>query len=354
MEILSVLLEITPKPSNEGYRNTIELSVGNNVVPLQSDTIQQTIDQSASGKLRDRNAKESWALLEDLALYGNESWNDPRDFAKPVKEISLHQDIPSTSVCHLIELKNQVQRLMEGGFHLFGSKNPSSIVNKISFFMEICRRVPLDTHIAWINLEQAFVDCASSQLVDGIKSYPIRVVRDVEVHIGKLKLLNDFYVIDMKKDPKTLLLVGRGFLATANAVINCRKAKIAIGEGITRTMFGVKEIDLGEEEAHYWTTLSKRESYKPRPSSDSVGAQSPYYVRKELMNCHLLGEWEIARDSEINPFKDVLVFRRMVDFLGALPINLKGNMWESENLIENPIKWDKATQKWRRGMACQD
>ncbi|GKC00976.1 zinc finger, CCHC-type containing protein [Tanacetum coccineum] len=27
------------KPSHEGYRNTIELPVGNNVVPLQSDTI---------------------------------------------------------------------------------------------------------------------------------------------------------------------------------------------------------------------------------------------------------------------------------------------------------------------------
>ncbi|GJS98539.1 hypothetical protein Tco_0819709 [Tanacetum coccineum] len=27
------------KPSHEGYRNTIELSIGNNVVPLRSDTI---------------------------------------------------------------------------------------------------------------------------------------------------------------------------------------------------------------------------------------------------------------------------------------------------------------------------
>ncbi|GJR80059.1 MAK10-like protein [Tanacetum coccineum] len=73
----------------------------------------RTIDQSAGGKLRDRNAKESWALLEDLALYDNESWNDPRDFAKPVKAISLPQDVPSTSDRRLIELENQVQRLME-------------------------------------------------------------------------------------------------------------------------------------------------------------------------------------------------------------------------------------------------
>ncbi|GKC17728.1 MAK10-like protein, partial [Tanacetum coccineum] len=125
---------------------------------------------------------------------------------------------------------------------------------------------------------------------DGIKSYPVGIVRDVEVHIGRLKLLND-------------LLVGRGFLATANAVIDYRKAKIAVGEGITRSVFGVKGIKLGEEEAPYWTTLGKRESYEPRPSSDGVGAKTPYYARKEFMDSHLPGEREIARDVEISPFK---------------------------------------------------
>ncbi|GJX05974.1 DNA-directed DNA polymerase [Tanacetum coccineum] len=49
-------------------------------------------------------------------------------------------------------------------------------------------------------------------LADGTKSYPVEIVKDVEVHIGKLKLLNDFYVLDMKKDPETPLLIGRGFL----------------------------------------------------------------------------------------------------------------------------------------------
>ncbi|GJX77919.1 hypothetical protein Tco_0324730 [Tanacetum coccineum] len=145
----------------------------------------------------------------------------------------------------------------------------------------------------------------------------------------------------MKKDPETPLLVGIGFLATAYAVIDCRKAKIAVGEGITRSVFGVKGVILGEEEAPYWTTLGKRESYKPRPSSDGVGAQIPYYAKKDFLDCHLSGEWEIARDDEINPFKDVLVFRRMVEFLGAIPINLKSNMSESEDLINHPIIWNK-------------
>nr|GEW93634.1 MAK10-like protein [Tanacetum cinerariifolium] len=117
-------------------------------------------------------------------------------------------------------------------------------------------------------------------LADGTKFYSVRIVKDVEVHIGKLKLLNDFYVINMKKDPETLLIVGTRFLAIANAVIDYRMAKIAVGEGITR-------------------------------------------------------------DAELNPFKDTLVFRRMVEFLGAIPINLESNMWESEDLIKNLINWDK-------------
>ncbi|GJX08620.1 reverse transcriptase [Tanacetum coccineum] len=141
-------------------------------------------------------------------------------------------------------------------------------------------------------------------LADGTKSYPVGIVKNVEVHIGKLKLLNDFYLIDMKKDPETPLLVGRGFLATANAVIDCRMAKIAVGEGITRSVFGVKRVYLGEEEAPYWTTLGKKESYKPRPHSDGIGARTPYYARKDFLDCHLPREMEIARDAELNPFKD--------------------------------------------------
>ncbi|GJW16206.1 MAK10-like protein [Tanacetum coccineum] len=168
-------------------------------------------------------------------------------------------------------------------------------------------------------------------LADETKSYPIGIVKYVKVHIGKLKLLNDFYVIDMKKDPETPLLVGRGFLATANKIIDCRMAKIAVGEGITR------------------------ESYKLRPSSDGVGAQIPYYARKDFLDFHLPGEWEIARDAEINPFKDVLVFRRMVEFLGAIPINLKSNMWESEDLINNPINWNKPPKmEMEHGMSRLD
>ncbi|GKE17668.1 MAK10-like protein [Tanacetum coccineum] len=135
-------------------------------------------------------------------------------------------------------------------------------------------------------------------LADETKSYPVEIMKNVEVHVGKLKLFEDFHVVDIEREPTCPLLVGIGFLGIANAVINCKKAKIVIGEGLTRSIFRVKELNFGEDN-------------------------------------------EIARDAEVNPFNDVLVFRKMVEFLGDIPINLKENMWESEDSLEKRIDWDR-------------
>ncbi|GJU06495.1 MAK10-like protein [Tanacetum coccineum] len=112
------------KHSHEGSRNTIELPLGNNAVPLRSDTIR--------------------------------CWNDLRDFAKLVKEICLPQDVLSTSDRRLIKLKNQVQRLLEARLALM---QPTQ-VNKITSSCEICSG-PHDTQYCMENPEQAFVEYAS-------------------------------------------------------------------------------------------------------------------------------------------------------------------------------------------------
>ncbi|GJR37381.1 hypothetical protein Tco_1213065 [Tanacetum coccineum] len=79
-----------------------------------------------------------------------------RDFAKPVKAIALPQDVPSTSDRRLIELENQVQRLMEA--HL--APTQPTQVNKITTPCEICSG-PHDTQCCMENPEQAFVEYAS-------------------------------------------------------------------------------------------------------------------------------------------------------------------------------------------------
>nr|GEY45977.1 MAK10-like protein [Tanacetum cinerariifolium] len=147
------------------------------ITKLRNDILIRTIDQSAGGKLRDQNAKESWALLKDLALYDNKSWNDPRDFAKLVKAIVLPQDVPSTSDCRLIELKNQVQCLMEA--HLALTQPPQ--VKKITTSCEICNG-PHDTQYCMENSKQAFVEYASSRTDEaGVGALPSDTVKNLKL-----------------------------------------------------------------------------------------------------------------------------------------------------------------------------
>ncbi|GJV41067.1 hypothetical protein Tco_1419507 [Tanacetum coccineum] len=69
------------KPSHEGYKNTIELPVGNNL---------------------------------NLALYDHEGWNDTKEFAKPVKAISIPQGTSKTPDRRLLELEDQINFLLKG------------------------------------------------------------------------------------------------------------------------------------------------------------------------------------------------------------------------------------------------
>ncbi|GJR53689.1 hypothetical protein Tco_1404210 [Tanacetum coccineum] len=62
------------KPSHKGYRNTIELPVGNNVVPLRSDTIRLVQNECSFHGLRsedpNQHLKDFLKLVDSLDLDG--------------------------------------------------------------------------------------------------------------------------------------------------------------------------------------------------------------------------------------------------------------------------------------------
>ncbi|GKB64206.1 MAK10-like protein [Tanacetum coccineum] len=342
------------RPSHEGYRNTIELLEGKNVVPLRSDTIRLVQNGCSFHGLRSEDPNQHHDFLKtcgtplvlDVAnkeelqapwsprhsvLHGKSQasfidYASSRTDEAGVKKYSKDTNHPQKDQPQLVteirtQRREEPEQTLEDEFKDLHLNLP--ILEVLAHAPMLGDSEPFDTLAdlgACINIIPLYLFKKLNirlleetghvfGLADGTKSYPIGIVRDVEVHIERLKLLFEFYVIDMKKDPETPLLAGRGFLAPANAIIDCRKAKIAVGEGIT--------------------------------SSDGVGARTTYYARKDFLDCHFPREWEIARDAGINPLKDVLVFRRMVEFLRAIPINLKINMWESEDLIKSPINWDE-------------
>ncbi|GKB76145.1 zinc finger, CCHC-type containing protein [Tanacetum coccineum] len=69
------------KPSHEGYRNTIELPVGNNVVPIRSDTIRLVQNGCSFHGLRsedpNQHLKDFLKLVDSLDLDGSiTTWED--------------------------------------------------------------------------------------------------------------------------------------------------------------------------------------------------------------------------------------------------------------------------------------
>nr|GEX65120.1 MAK10-like protein [Tanacetum cinerariifolium] len=268
------------KPSHEGYMNTIELPVGNNVYCMEDP--EQAFVKYASSRTDEVGGK--WYTFKpeqkNLGDTYNPSWrsypnlrwrqlqNSQNIFSNPLNRFQPNSSILNHSFNNNPQSFNNISNL-EGMESIFMAsqdarlskveadfkQQQSEMTNKINTVLKaitnrIAGALPSDT-------------VKNSKLTDGTKSYPVGIVKDVEVRIGKLKLLNDFYMIDMKKDPETPLPVGRGFLATTNAVIYYRMAKIAVGERITR---------------------------------------------KDFLDCHFPEEWEIAKDVELNPFKDTLMF----------------------------------------------
>ncbi|GJR83525.1 hypothetical protein Tco_0154310 [Tanacetum coccineum] len=72
------------------------------------------IDRAASDKLRNKNADESWEIIENLTLYDHEGWNDTKEFVKLVKAISTPQSTSKTPDRRLLELKDQINFLLKG------------------------------------------------------------------------------------------------------------------------------------------------------------------------------------------------------------------------------------------------
>ncbi|GKE89684.1 hypothetical protein Tco_1567159, partial [Tanacetum coccineum] len=90
------------------------------------------IDCAVGGKLRNKNADESWKIIENLALYDHEGWDDTKEFVKPVKAITAPQGITKTLDRRLLELEDQINFLLKGSRPAPPSSsthNPQAYVN---------------------------------------------------------------------------------------------------------------------------------------------------------------------------------------------------------------------------------
>ncbi|GKC72671.1 putative reverse transcriptase domain-containing protein, partial [Tanacetum coccineum] len=75
------------------------------------------------------------------------------------------------------------------------------------------------------------------ELADRTVKYPKGIAENVQVGIGKFVFPVDFIILDMPKDIKVPLILGRPYLSTAHAKIDVYKRKITLRVGEERIVF---------------------------------------------------------------------------------------------------------------------
>src|SRR6266536_356332 len=65
----------------------------------------------------------------------------------------------------------------------------------------------------------------SLQMADKSTAIPISICEDVPVVVANVTILTDFVILDIPDDDSMSIILGRPFLNTAEAVIDCHKSK---------------------------------------------------------------------------------------------------------------------------------
>ncbi|GJY26202.1 ribonuclease H-like domain-containing protein [Tanacetum coccineum] len=158
-------------------------------------------------------------------------------------------------------------------------------------------------------------------MADNTQAKVMGEVRNVGIQIRYQAYLVDFLVLDISVDKELPLLLGRPFLRTCGVVI-----------------------DIGREDD--W--LSCFEVGRDEDGNHKHGPVAPSFldIEDEM-------ERALAMEAYFNPFKNIIVFKKLNDFLGSLPVQLKNTDWGNEgyemyNKIEGDEAWhakfEKATQ----------
>ena len=65
----------------------------------------------------------------------------------------------------------------------------------------------------------------SLQMADKSTAIPIGICEDVPIVVANVTILTDFVILEMPEDDNMSIILGRPFLNTAGAVIDCNKAR---------------------------------------------------------------------------------------------------------------------------------
>nr|GEX11143.1 hypothetical protein [Tanacetum cinerariifolium] len=130
-------------------------------------------------------------------------------------------------------------------------------------------------------------------MVDNTQAKAMGKVKNVRIHIGYQAYVVDLLVLDIPVDPKLPLLLGRPFLRTSGAIIDMGTCNFKVG--------------------------------RDEDGNAKYGPVAPSFLDIEDDM-----ERALAMETYFNLLKNIIVLKKLVDFLGSLPVQLKNIDWGNE------------------------
>jgi len=81
--------------------------------------------------------------------------------------------------------------------------------------------------------------CISLQLANRSIEYPLGILEDIPIKVGDFHVPINFVALDMAKDYRTQIILGRPFLATAGCKIDVKEGKLTFDMGEHHVEFGL-------------------------------------------------------------------------------------------------------------------
>nr|GEY57366.1 hypothetical protein [Tanacetum cinerariifolium] len=166
-------------------------------------------------------------------------------------------------------------------------------------------------------------------MADNTQAKAMGEVINVRIQIGYQAYVVDLLVLDILVDPQLPLLLGGPFLRTCSDIIDMGRGTLCIDDRVIlhtyfpkpRSKSYVETFEMeGEDD---W--LGNFQVGRDEDGNAKYGLVAPSFLDIEDDM-----ERALAMEAYFNPFKNIIVFKKLVDFLGSLPVQLKNIDWGNE------------------------
>ncbi|KAL2923801.1 DNA damage-inducible protein 1 [Bienertia sinuspersici] len=162
-----------------------------------------------------------------------------KDMLSNKRKIEVHATVSLTVECSAILQNKLPQKLGDPGSYSIPVKLGDIEIKKalcdlgasVSLMpLSICKKLQMGelkpTHI-------------SLQLADRTVKFPLGILEDVPLRVGKFFIPCDFVVMEMEEDAQVPIILGRPFLATAGAIIDMKNGKITFEVGTKKIEYNL-------------------------------------------------------------------------------------------------------------------